>query len=73
MREYRTIDDYWWFVKGSSIIDKTNKAFCVFQGNTFNNHSGRCAVSVNGTGKVGKYIRVHDTFYIVTEEPSYYK
>ena len=74
MREYGTIDDYWWFVKGSSIIDRTDNAFCVFRVNAFSNHSGYCTVTAkDDINRVGKYIKVHDNFYIVTKKPSYYK
>ena len=74
MREYRTIDDFWWFIKGSSIIDRTDNAFCVFKENAFSNPSGHCIISAkDNTYKVGKYLRADSSFYVLTEEPMYYK
>ena len=74
MREYRIIDDYCWFVKGRSVIDRADYAFCVFQVNTFSNHSGYCTVCVKGSiSRVSKYIIAHNNFYIATEELNYYK
>ena len=74
MREYRTIDDYWWFIKGSSMIDRTDYAFCVFQENAFSSHSGYCTIRAKDSiNRVGKYIKVRNNFYVATEEPSYYK